>query len=52
MAIGRQPGKRSKAVSGRTASTAPAWEKSCKALTPASGSPTQPAVPMLGALQI
>src|SRR5262245_25963744 len=49
---GRQPGKRSKTVAGRTASTAPARENSCKASTRASGSPTQPAVPVSGALQI
>ena len=48
---GRQPEKRSKAVAGRTASTAPARENSCKASTRASGSPTQPDVPMSGAPQ-
>ena len=52
VAAGRQPGKRSSAVSGRTASTAPAREKSCKARTRSSGSPTHPAVPVSGALQI
>src|SRR5262249_26397453 len=49
---GRQLAKRSKAVAGRTASTAPARENSCKASTRASGSPTQPDVPVSGALQI
>jgi hypothetical protein len=52
VAAGRQPGKRSSAVSGRTASTAPAREKSCKARTRSSGSPIHPAVPVSGALQI
>ena len=41
-----------KAAAGRIASTAPARENSCKASTRASGSPTQPAVPVSDALQI
>jgi putative tryptophan/tyrosine transport system substrate-binding protein len=52
VAASMQPGKRSSAVSGRTASTAPAREKSCKARTRSSGSPIHPAVPVSGALQI
>src|SRR5262249_24296848 len=49
---GRQLWKRSNAVAGRIASTAPARQNSCKASTRASGSPTQPDVPVSCALQI